>query len=103
MGQRDARVKRHHGQAGFTLLELLIVIAILGVLAAILIPNFIRSRSAAQLAAAQLDLRNIGAALDMYYNENQAYPAQAGWATYISLKTSISKDRSLSKFFPLPM
>lgn len=70
---------RRHGQGGFTLIELLVVIAILGVLAAILIPNFIRSRSAALLAAAQLDLRNIGASLDMYYNENQTYPLMAGW------------------------
>ncbi len=66
-------------ERGFTLIELLIVIGILGVLASILIPNFMRSRASSQLAAAQLDLRNIAAALDLYYNENQVYPAAAGW------------------------
>jgi prepilin-type N-terminal cleavage/methylation domain-containing protein len=68
-------------EGGFTLIELLVVISILGVLAAILIPNFMRSRATAQLGACQLDLRNIAAALDIYFNENQVYPAAAGWET----------------------
>lgn len=72
-------MRRIHRQDGLTLLELLIVIAILGVLAAILIPNFLRSRASALLATCQLDLRNIAAALDLYYNENQNYPAASGW------------------------
>jgi len=68
-------------QAGFTLIELLIVIAILGILAAILIPNFVRARSSSQLATCQLDLRNIAAALELYYGENQNYPPVASWET----------------------
>lgn len=72
-------MKRNLRQDGFTLLELLIVVAILGILAAILIPNFVRSRAAAILATCQLDMRNIAAGLDLYYNENQVYPAAASW------------------------
>ena len=72
-------MKRTHRQAGFTLIELLIVVAILGVLAAILIPNFVRSRASALLATCQLDLRNIAATLDLYYNENQVYPDPSNW------------------------
>lgn len=72
---------RRRAQAGFTLIELLVVIAILGILAAILIPNFVRSRASAILVTCQLDLRNIAAALDLYYNENQAYPVAATWET----------------------
>jgi len=60
---------------------LLIVIAILGILAAILIPNFVRARSSSQLATCQLDLRNIAAALELYYGENQNYPPVASWET----------------------
>ena len=67
------------GQAGFTLVELLVVVAILAILAAILIPNFMRSRASSQLATCQLDLRNIAAALELYYGENQNYPAAAAW------------------------
>jgi general secretion pathway protein G len=72
-------VRDRKGQAGFTLIELMVVIAILGVLTAILIPNFMRARSQSQLARCQLDLRNIAAGLELYYVQNQNYPAQAGW------------------------
>jgi prepilin-type N-terminal cleavage/methylation domain-containing protein len=67
------------GQRGFTLIEMLIVVAILGILAAILIPNFIRSRAASHLAACQLDLRNIAAALQLFSGENETYPDAASW------------------------
>lgn len=70
---------RRRAQAGFTLIELLVVIAILGILAAILIPNFIRSRASAFLATCQLDLRNIAATLDLFYNEHQVYPNAGSW------------------------
>lgn len=74
-----ARQVRRRAQSGLTLIELLIVIAIVGILAAILIPNFIRSRASALLANCQLDLRNIAAALDLYYNEHQVYPNAGSW------------------------
>lgn len=68
-------------QAGFTLIEVLIVTAILAILAAILIPNFLRARSSSQVATCELDLRNIAAALELYYGQNQMYPAVATWDT----------------------
>ena len=72
-------VRYRRGQAGFTLIELLIVVAILAILAAILIPNFLRARASSQLATCQLDLRNIAAALELYYGQNQTYPLGASW------------------------
>lgn len=72
-------MRNRKGQAGFTLIELLIVIAILAILAALLIPNFVRSRAASHLAACQLDLRNIAAAIELYFGENQTYPPAASW------------------------
>ncbi len=72
-------MRNRNGQAGFTLIELLIVISILAILAALLIPNFVRSRAASHLAACQLDLRNIAAAVELYYGENRVYPALASW------------------------
>ncbi len=70
---------RRHSERGFTLIELLIVIAIIAILAAILIPNFLRSRAASLLASCQLDLRNIAAALELYNGENMAYPPDGSW------------------------
>src|SRR3989442_13752048 len=75
----QTHVRSRRGQAGFTLIELLIVVAILAILAAILIPNFLRARGSSQLATCQLDLRNIAAALELYYGQNQTYPLAASW------------------------
>jgi len=72
-------VRYHKAQAGFTLIELIIVVTILGILTAILIPNFVRARSSSKLATCQLDLRNIAAGLELYYVENQNYPTTGGW------------------------
>ena len=72
-------VRCRRGQAGFTLIELLIVVAILAILAAILIPNFLRARASSQLATCQLDLRNIAAALELFYGQNQTYPLAVSW------------------------
>ncbi len=74
-------MRHRKGQAGFTLIELIIVVAILGILTVILIPNFLRARTSSKLATCQLDLRNIAAGLELYYVENQSYPAVANWDT----------------------
>lgn len=53
-------------RSAFTLIELMIVIAIIAILASILVPNMVRARSRSQLTACQSNLRNIGNALEMY-------------------------------------
>ena len=65
-------------KAGFTLIELMIVIAIIAILAAILVPNFIRARAQGQLTACKSNLKNLATSLEMYSTDNAGhYPSPA--------------------------
>lgn len=59
----------------FTLIELLVVISIIAVLTALLLPNLIGIRGRAADARKKADLKDFQAALRLYYNDNQAFPA----------------------------
>jgi type IV pilus assembly protein PilA len=60
---------------GFTLIELMIVIAIIGILAAIAIPQFSAYRTRSYNSAAEADIRNAATAQEAYYVDNQTYKA----------------------------
>ena len=66
-------MKFKKGQKGFTLIELMIVIAIIGILAAIAIPQFTAYRQRGFNAAMQSDLRNAATAQEAYYTDGQVY------------------------------
>lgn len=68
------RRRERERQRGFTLIELMIVVAIIAILAGILIPNFVNARAQAQTAACESNLRQIATALELYYADNQVYP-----------------------------
>ena len=61
-------------ERGFTLIELMIVVAIIAVLAGILIPNFVNARAQAQTSACESNLRAIATAMELYYADHQRYP-----------------------------
>jgi prepilin-type N-terminal cleavage/methylation domain-containing protein len=60
---------RHHHE-GFTLVEIMIVVAIIALLAAIAVPGFLRARKRSQATAILNDARVIGGAVDQYSIEN---------------------------------
>ncbi|MFZ5763480.1 MAG: type IV pilin protein [Thermodesulfobacteriota bacterium] len=71
------RNTKKSAQKGFTLVELMIVVAIIGILAAIAIPQFASYRAKAFNSAAQSDLRNFKTAMEAAYADDQAYPTIA--------------------------
>jgi len=61
--------------SGFTLVELLIVVIILAILAAIVVPQFASSTNDAKVSALDSTLANMRAAIDLYYQQHGDYPA----------------------------
>ena len=67
-------------RGGFTLVEIMIVVAIIALLAAIAVPNFLRSRKRSQATAILEDCRILDAAIDQYCIEyNKATGGAFGW------------------------
>lgn len=61
-------------QLGFTLIEVIVVIVILGILASIIVPNVISRTDQAQIVKAQQDIRALESALQLYRIDNFHYP-----------------------------
>ncbi len=62
----------------FTLIELLIVVAIIAILAAIAVPNFLEAQTRSKVSRAKADLRTIRTALEAYAVDANSYPLNAG-------------------------
>lgn len=62
-------------QGGFTLIEIMVVVVILGILAALVVPQVMNRPDQAKVTVAKGDIKAIGAALDMYKLDNYSYPS----------------------------
>ncbi len=67
-------MKKYLKTLGFSLIELMVIIAILGLLAGLVSGNFINSLKKGRDAKRKADLEQIQRALEMYYEDNRAYP-----------------------------
>jgi general secretion pathway protein G len=76
------------GERGFTLIEIMVVIVILGVLAALVVPSVLSRTDDARIAAAKTDLGAIRQALKLYRLDNQRYPTtEQGLAALVTKPT----------------
>ena len=74
---------------GFTLIELMVVMVIIGVLAALIVPNVLDRTDDARATAARTDVHNIMQALKLYKLDNQRFPtAEQGLQALIAKPTS---------------
>lgn len=62
-------------QSGFTLIEIIVVVVIIGLLAAVVAPNFLGKVGQAQRSAAAADIKSIESALSLYKLDNFKYPS----------------------------
>ncbi|MEO7993358.1 MAG: type II secretion system protein [bacterium] len=79
---------RRRSQAGFTLVEMLVVITIIGILAGLALPNITKARTKAKESEVKANLHSIQTSLERFYVDHQQYPAYiaggnaAAWAIY---------------------
>jgi len=68
-------LSRRSLQRGFTLIEIMVVVVIMGVLAALVVPKLLNRTGESKVAAAKVDISTIMQALKLYKLDNQRYPS----------------------------
>ena len=84
-------------QRGFTLIEILVVVVILGILGAVVVPQLMSRPDQARLEAARTDLKNLAAALDVYRLDNFQYPSsEQGLEALVSRPNGFPEPKNYS-------
>ena len=82
-------------EEGFTLLEVLMVVVIIGVLAVLIVPNIVGRGEEARITATLADMRTIGGALEMYRLDNSFYPStQQGLEALVTRPSGLPEARN---------
>lgn len=77
---------------GFTLIELMIVVVIVGILSAIAIPKYSDITESAKYAACRSNLRNIAGGLNMYLTDNGSYPPAGSWKKLTTISAYVHPE-----------
>jgi general secretion pathway protein G len=84
-----SRHRTYANARGFTLIEIMVVVVILGILAALVVPKLIGRVEESRVAAAKLDITNLKSALNMYKLDNQRFPTtEQGLQALVTKPTS---------------
>ncbi|HEY6328804.1 MAG TPA: prepilin-type N-terminal cleavage/methylation domain-containing protein [Blastocatellia bacterium] len=90
-----------HDQRGFSLVEMLIVVAIIGIITAIAVPNLVRAREAADSASAVSSCRTLITAESLYYNSYSAYGTLAELVPFGTLDPALGSGSKADYLFTL--
>lgn len=71
---RISQLKTRNRQSGFTLIEIMVVVVIIGILASVVVPRIMDNPDKARTAKAKNDIQALGSALDLYRLDNYIYP-----------------------------
>jgi len=86
-------------QSGFTLIEVMVVVVILGILAAIVVPRVMDRPDAARITKARADVRALESALNLYKLDNFAYPnTDQGLQALVSKPSGTPEPRNWKKY-----
>ena len=87
---------------GFTLIELMIVMAIIAVLVGMILPRFRGMRDQANISKAQGEIRSIKTAIESYYMTNNAYPTTSTTvcATFLTLAATLPRILQTALYDP---
>ncbi|HAF93699.1 MULTISPECIES: type II secretion system major pseudopilin GspG [Stutzerimonas] len=86
---------QRYRQGGFTLIEIMVVVVILGILAALVVPQVMSRPDQAKVTVAKGDIKAIAAALDMYKLDNFSYPStQQGLEALVSRPSGSPQPRN---------